>query len=115
MKWSSKNVIVCGLGDKKEETEESLVEEMVKIAEKLQVNLDEREIPAIHRLPSKKKTSSHPIIVELTTTREKFQLLKMSKERRIKGIYINDHLTRNSQLILDEARALRDKGYFQFA
>ena len=36
-----KNVIVCGIGDKKEETEESLVEEMIKIAEKLQVNLDE--------------------------------------------------------------------------
>ena len=90
-------------------TEDDLIKAIVDVAKKLQFKLEPFEIIAIHRLPTKKKISTRPIIVRLTNLRKK------SKEVRLDAIYINDHLTTTSREILDKARELRDERYFKYA
>ena len=39
---------------------------------------------------------------------------RKSKENQIEGIYVNDHLSKNSWQLLDKARELRNLGYCKY-
>jgi len=108
-------VIVVGIAEREDEEEEDLISEIIEVAGKLQVKLGEKEISGIHRLPTRIKSTARPVIVRLTSYRMKTMLVKKSKEIRLNGIYINEHMTQKSREILAAARELRDGGYIKFA
>lgn len=109
------DVIICGIEDDPNENEDEVIEKVIELAEKLEVELSPLEIFASHRLPTKKETNAHPIIVRLNNLRKKEQLIRKSKEKKIKGIYVNHHLTPNTRTLLEKAREICDQGYVQFA
>lgn len=65
------DVIICGINDSKDETEEELIKKVIEVTKKLNTNLTPQKIVAIHRLPTRKKTNSHPVAVRLNTLRKK--------------------------------------------
>ena len=63
MKWGN---IVCGIADKKTETQEDLIgSNNWEIGKKLEVNIEEQEISVIYKLSMKMKTMADPIIEKL--------------------------------------------------
>uniref|UniRef100_A0A8D8Y1M0 FP protein C-terminal domain-containing protein n=1 Tax=Cacopsylla melanoneura TaxID=428564 RepID=A0A8D8Y1M0_9HEMI len=105
-----------------EEQDEDLKEMVINVGKKLDVEIETKEIDAIHRLPTTRKESIKPIVVQFTTRQVRENImskrktkittrdLKMAGEEKI--VYINEHLTRNKKSIMFEARKLKnEKGY----
>ena len=110
------DIIVNGLKDGgPNETEEEVMKEVIEMAKKLKVKLDPSEIFASHRLPTKRKTNTHPVLVRLNNLRKKGELIRKSKDMKLDGIYINHYLNTYTRQLLERARELRDEGYVQFA
>lgn len=109
------NIIISGIPKKEMEREEELMERVKEIAEKLKVKLETHDICALHRLPTRKKTEQPPVIVKLNSIIKKNNLMANAKEQRLRGIYINEHITQQTQILLNGARSLRDDGYIKFA
>lgn len=72
---------------------------------------------AIHRLPARKQEgkSSPAIIVKLNSRIKKSKLVEASKEKRLTGIYISNHLSQYTQKIYSEARELKRSGKVKYA
>lgn len=82
-----------------------------ELADKLGVALKKYDVSALHRLPTRKETMANSIIVKLNSRANRGKLMKKAKKKRLPIIsYINEHLTRESQKLLNEARAMRDEG-----
>ena len=103
--------------DPKEAGEDDLIKEVNAQAEKLGVTLEEYDVHVIHKLPIRNKNGeTAPIIVKMNSRIKKEMLVKSSKEKKLPGIYFQNHLTvNNAQKMFMEARELRKKGVVKFA
>lgn len=94
--------------------EESAKEVVKLVAFELGVTLREFDICAAHRLPNKKRT---PSFCETMDT--KTELVKRAKRKRlnIQGtpIYIGEHLTSATKLLLREAKQFKRENRIQFS
>lgn len=107
------NVIVRGIKEKKDETEEDLLESVKELGKSLGVQLEESDISTLHRLPTRK--GIQPVIVRLNNRMKKKRLVKNSKECNLEdGIKVYNHLTKRSMELLNAARDLRANGVVQF-
>lgn len=127
------DIIISGLLEEKEEQEErssritgnrATKNAVIKLAKKLGVDLDERDIVIAHRIivrgssdEDKKKIPN--IIVRLVYTEKKQLLLAASKEKKPKNeeqgnIYCNDHLSHYTWELLHLARQIRDNGQIKY-
>jgi len=92
-----------------------MMKEVIEMTKKWKVKLDPLEIFASHRLPTKRKTNTHPVLVRLNNLRKKGELIRKSKEMKLDGIYVNHYLNTYTRQLLERARELRDKSYIQFS
>ena len=89
-------MVICGIEDEPDESEDVVIEKIIEVAKKLKTKLVPMEISAAHRLPTKNDTNAHPILARLINLRKKDELIRKSKEMRLEGIYVNPHLTLNT-------------------
>lgn len=114
-KYSMKsNVIISGIEVNDNESEEYLIDSTNKIAGKLGVKLEPYDYCAIHRLPSKDKSRPPPVIVKLNNRSKKKQLVRKSKEAKLKGIYVANHLTREMKWLKGKAIECRNDGLLKY-
>lgn len=116
------NLIICGIPYKEEEV---LREVAKKLATKLEINLEDYEIAAIHRLPAKNKDTVPPIIIKLNNLDVKNKLIIQAKKLKPKcsdigfkdsnPVYIDDHLTRSTLGIWMMAKKMREEGTLFYA
>jgi Baculovirus FP protein len=101
---------------------ENLEEIVMEIAKQLDVDIEERDIDAVHRLPTKIKKGSDKIIVQFTSRKkrdsflEKRKLLLKSSDvtggQRDLRIYINENLSPYYRELLWRAKQkAKDKGF----
>lgn len=89
----------------------------MRLARKLDVNLEIFHIGATHRLPP--RNNNHPIIVRVNNCEIKKALVSNSKKKRLSGkaigfgnepIFVDDHLSSQSVATLKEAKKLKEHG-----
>uniref|UniRef100_A0A8D8YTP8 FP protein C-terminal domain-containing protein n=1 Tax=Cacopsylla melanoneura TaxID=428564 RepID=A0A8D8YTP8_9HEMI len=105
------------------ENDENLEDVMLEIGKKINVNIKKEEIDAIHRIPTRIKKNTEPIIVQFVTRKLRESVLKNAKANRIttkdlkatwqeRPIFINEHLTPQRKQLMYEARKIKEeKGY----
>ncbi|XP_065224327.1 uncharacterized protein LOC135848355 [Planococcus citri] len=114
------NIIVSGIPVQKDE---DLYNVMKTLGKELEVTLQEYDIVAVHRLPSKSDTP--PIIVRLLNYDKKSSLISGAKRLKPKTdmlginppvpIYISEHLSYETAKILKYAQNLRKDNLIRFA
>ena len=112
------NIIISGVPRKngKEETEKELISILTNLAEKLDTDIEPFDIKAIHGIHTRKNTENEaPIIVRLNNRMKKAKLVRKSKEKRLDGIYISNHLSQQTQQIFAKARELKRRNVVKFA
>jgi Skp family chaperone for outer membrane proteins len=104
-----------------EQLESENIEQIIlNIAEKLNIELDARDIDAVHRLPTKVKKGSDKIIVQFTTRKTRDSFLEKRKEfikssditsgQRDLRVYINENLSPfNRELLWKTKLKAKDK------
>lgn len=119
----NKNIQIDGIP---EEKDENLKQLMIDIGKKIQVEIEEKEIDAIHRIPSTiKNKNALPIVVQFTTRqlretimtkvrKTKITTKDLNKGGEIKPIFINEHLTKTKKQIMFEARKIKFEKAYKF-
>lgn len=108
------DIIISGIEEKKDESDEDLLEAIQDVAKSLGVPLEVHEVNTYHRLaPNKNKKRA--VIVRLNNRLKKSKLVKASRLVKLQGIYVNNHLTKYTISLLAEARELRDQGKIKHA
>lgn len=108
------NVIIRGLDMKNDESEEELMQKVEKLARSLGVDLQEVHVSTLHRLPTQSTSAPPPVIVRLVNRWKKEQLIRASKEKRLKGIYISHQLTPEKFGLLRRALELKRNGRVKY-
>ncbi|KAL1446884.1 hypothetical protein WDU94_005659 [Cyamophila willieti] len=116
----NKNIQIDGIPKQADEK----LEELVKlIGNKIDVVVNNNDIDAIHRVPTKSTTNPEPIIVQFLTRKMRDEIVQKAKVKRFSAkdlnpnfidrpLFINEHLTPLRKEILYEARQLKiDKNY----
>lgn len=113
------NIVINGVPQTQDE-EEDIYELVKKVATALDVKLEKYDISIAHRLPNKKLSKAPPIIVKLNNLEKKRLLVSNSIKMKLKGdklgfspalsVYVNEHLTKESADILNEAKSLKKDG-----
>ncbi len=102
--------------------EENLKEALKNIAQKLEVEIQDYHICALHRLPSKQKIPR--TLVRLNNSDVRRDLVRNSKKKRLNGIafgispqpiFVDKHLSRESVELLEHARKIRDDSKIKYA
>lgn len=110
------NVVIHGIKEEENETEEELIEQIEEIGKSLGVQIQLSDIKVAHRLPTSKKENRHrPVIVRMNNRMKKEKLIQRSKECRLQNIYIDRHHTKETTALLNEAKAGRKEGAFKYA
>lgn len=99
---------------------ERLLEFLINLAEKLDVNVEPSEVMAIHRLPSK-QTAAAPISVRFASVAAKDRFMNarkrlhaLSRENQGTKLYFNDNLSRDNRELFWLARARGKEKKYQF-
>ena len=104
------NIIVNGLLVTENE---DLRERITQLANELDVEVFDRDISAIHRLPAKEGRIPG-IVVRLNNLDIKSQLIRSSRREKLEWngskIFVDEHLTRKNADILIRAKGLAKKG-----
>ncbi len=108
-KYSRKgNVIINGIPFERDENVRALTK---TFANEIGVDLEEYQIGAAHRLPTKGKIP--PIIVKFNDYDKKIELIKKTKRARPtigdRPIFVEDHLMAKTTAILKEAKRMRQE------
>lgn len=104
--------------------DENLREMMITIGKKIEVDIEDKAIDAIHRIPSQNEKNS-PIIVQFTTRQIREKIMTNIKNTKIttkdlgrKGeertVFVNEHLTKNKKQLMFEARKLKKTNEYMF-
>lgn len=109
------NIVIHGIEEEENETEDDLVAQIQEIGKSLGVNIEKYDISTCHRLPTNKKESVPPTIVRMNNRHKKEKMIKRSKECRLENIYIDRHLTRMTAELYKEVRQKKKEGKFEFA
>lgn len=116
----NRNIQIDGMP---EENNEDLRKMMKNIGEKIQVEFEDKEVDAIHRLPTRNESNNcPPIVVQFTTRQVRDKILTNARKTKLntkdfgktvdKPIFINEHLTKSKKQIMFEARRLKiARGY----
>ncbi|XKL63983.1 hypothetical protein PGB90_006347 [Kerria lacca] len=114
------NIIKNGVPESKDENVYEIIE---KIGTALEEPLEKNDIAIAHRIPSRRETA--PIIVRFNNWKKKTTLIRKSKIVQLTSekinlnptqpIYIGDHLTNYSRMLLEEAKKLKNEKKVQFA
>ncbi|XKL69204.1 hypothetical protein PGB90_006973 [Kerria lacca] len=114
------NIIINGVPESKDENVYEIIE---KIGTALEESLEKNDIAIAHRIPSRRGTA--PIIVRFNNWEKKTTLIRKSKIVQLTSekinlnptqpIYIRDHLTNYSRMLLEEAKNLKNEKKVQFA
>lgn len=116
----NKNIQIDGVPPK---VNENLKEMMVEIGKKIDVDIKNEDIDAIHRIPTRSTKVPEPIVVQFLTRQMREAVVQKAKSSKVctkdlnidgesKPIYVNEHLTRKKKHILFEARRIKfDKNY----
>lgn len=110
-----------------EEKDENLRDLMKEIGKKVEVQFEDKEVDAIHRIPTRneKNKDCSPIVVQFTTRQLREKILTNAKKTTIttkdlqksgdeKTVYINEHLTKAKKEIMYEARKLKFQQNYKF-
>lgn len=113
-----RNVIISGIPY---EEGEEIKTKIQKFATDIQINLEDYDINAVHRLLNKRGIP--PVILCLNSLDKKEKLINWSKinyeknkkSGKIKNqIFINEHLTKNNEILLKKAKAAENIKYAWF-
>lgn len=118
----NRNIQIDGIPKKNDEKLKEIVQ---TIGSKIDVNIKESDIDAIHRIPTRSTTNPEPIVVQFVTRQMKETMMVKAKTTRIstndintqypnKPVYINDHLTKYRKQIMFEVRRLKNEKNYKF-
>lgn len=114
------------------ESKEDLVKMVTKLSENLGCSIDHTDIKDIYRVQNKRDTKNSPIVVELASTMQKAEFLKMAKNFNIKHkeklcakhigfttneytpIYVSEQLTAKGARLFFLARDLAKSKSYKF-
>lgn len=115
------NIIISGVPY---EPNENIQEIVTSIAKNLEVEINEHDINAVHRL-SANKDKIPSIIVRLNSRMKKQKLIQNSKRKRLHGknlnmnpavpIYVSEHMSANTMSIFRKAMELKSQGAISYA
>ena len=74
--------------------------------DKLQIDIPEIEITAIHDLP-KRKDGTTPVIIQFLSSDKRTEIMRKRKSLKGTNIFLNDHLSRLNNALFHRARTLR--------
>ena len=116
------NIIVYGVPYQENE---NLRNEIIRIAASMETELNDGDISAVHRLPSKNTKKPPPIIVKMNNLDKKTNLVNNSRRMKLRGVGSNpklsfsvaiyDHLSTNTMELLNEAKEMRKNGKIAYA
>ena len=96
------NIKIMNMEEKPDETENSLTSEMCKLlSEKCAVDLNPREIQAIHRIPGK-TGSPKPVLVKLFNNNSKTKIMKVRSDMKTAGHRLVDDVTKMNAKLISE-------------
>lgn len=124
----SRNIEIQGIPEK---SNENLIEVVKKIAEYIDIDVNQNEIEHVHRIKPKQsdKTKIKSIIVEFRSRKIKEDFLAKSKQRRMRGdkgsskmnipglsecFFVNEHLTLANKILYKEARSVAKTKLFKY-
>lgn len=118
----NKNIQIDGIIKVKDENLKDIV---IAIGEKVNLTIQNNDIDAIHRVPTRSKINPEPIIVQFLSRQMKESIVQKVKSTTIttkdlningieKQIYVNDHLTTKKKELMYEARQLKKAKNYKF-
>lgn len=118
----NRNVQIDGIPLKKDEDLRDL---MMEIGKKIEVDIKNEYIDAIHRVPTRSSKNPEPIVVQFTTRQTRDAVVQKAREKKLctddfnmqcekKYIYVNDHLTQRKKNLMFEARKLKYLNNYKF-
>lgn len=109
------NVIINGIKEDENETEEELTEKVKELGLSLGLEIESYDIHACHRLPTNRKEDTPAVILKLNNRNKRSKLIRRSKDVKIEGVYVSPHLSKKTAEIHKEARRGMKEALWQFA